>query len=286
MANNIQKQDMRSPLKWPGGKKRVLQHIRSALPISEGRRLVEPFVGGGSVFLNLDFKEYLLCDTNNDLISLYKSVKKDPQIFKRDARILFTESNNSQDRYYRIREQFNGETDPYLRSIFFLYLNRHGYNGLCRYNMSGGYNVPFGRYKKPYFPEVEIDFLAYKLERATFIASDFEVAFNNLRRDDVVYCDPPYSPINRTSNFTAYSGAAFSDDDQIRLVQCAIKAKKEGIDTLISNHLTPFTENLYSSADYRKLFSVQRSISQNGKRRNKVEEILALYSKKAHLSQT
>ena len=270
-------QDVRSSLKWPGGKKRVLNHIRSILPISGKTRLVEPFVGGGSVFLNLTFDEYLLCDTNNDLISLYKAMKRAPKKFQKQAHTLFTEQNNTPDKYYELRETFNNTDDPYQRALLFLFLNRHGYNGLCRYNKSGGYNVPFGKYKKPYFPEIELEFLASKLKKASFIVGDFEQAFEHIKQGDVVYCDPPYSPINRTSNFTAYSGVEFSDDDQRRLVQCAVKAKELKVPTLISNHLTEFTKGLYASADSQKLFSVQRSISQNGKKRNKVEEILALY---------
>ena len=76
--------------------------------------------------------------------------------------------------YYSIRDEFNNIQDPYRRAVLFLYLNRHGYNGLCRYNKSGGYNVPFGRYVKPYFPELEIQYLAQKLKKASFIAGDFQ----------------------------------------------------------------------------------------------------------------
>lgn len=278
MTSNNVSQGVRSPLKWPGGKKRVLHHIKAILPRKGKTRLVEPFVGGGSVFLNLDFDEYLLCDTNQDLISLFKAVKKSPLKFERDARQYFTEENNTPDQYYVLREEFNKTSDSYHRALLFLYLNRHGYNGLCRYNKSGGYNVPFGRYKKPYFPELEIEHLSHKLKKADFIVGDFEQAFASLKAGDVVYCDPPYSPINRTSNFTAYSGTEFSDADQQRLVQCALKANRDGIPTLISNHFTPFTKELYASAHKKELFSVQRSISQNGKKRNKVEEVLALYS--------
>ncbi|MCG9720428.1 Dam family site-specific DNA-(adenine-N6)-methyltransferase [Shewanella sp. Isolate7] len=275
-------QGVRSPLKWPGGKKRVLHHIKAVLPRVGKTRLVEPFVGGGSVFLNLDFDEYLLCDTNSDLISLFKAVKKAPLKFERDARQYFTEQNNTPEQYYLLRQKFNDTDDSYHRALLFLYLNRHGYNGLCRYNQSGGYNVPFGRYKKPYFPELEIEHLSHKLKKAEFIVGDFEQAFECVKSGDVVYCDPPYSPINRTSNFTAYTGAEFSDEDQRRLVQCALKAKGKGVSTLISNHVTEFTDDLYSSADAHKLFSVQRSISQNGKKRDKVEEVLALYGDSYH----
>lgn len=271
---------MRSPLKWPGGKKRVLPHIRDILPQQGKTRLVEPFVGGGSVFLNLEFDEYLLCDTNKDLIALFKAVKRAPVKFVREARTFFTSENNTPERYYELRQEFNDSSNPYHRALLFLYLNRHGYNGLCRYNSSGGYNVPFGKYKNPYFPEDEIRHLAVKLKKAKLMVGDFAKAFAKVKEGDVVYCDPPYSPINRTANFTAYSGTEFTDRDQKRLVRCSLKVKEKGVPTVISNHYVDFTKELYESADNKELFSVQRSISQKGNNRNKVEEVLALYKPK------
>jgi len=268
---------MRSALKWAGGKKKVVHDIASLLPTRGKKRLVEPFVGGGSVFLNLDFDEYLLIDMNKDLINLFNLIKNQPTQFIIDAATLFISDNNQPEKYYEFRRQFNESTDPYERSLLFLYLNRHGYNGLCRYNKSGGYNVPFGRYKHPYFPKKELEYFSEKAQKATFIQGDFETAFSQLRADDVVYCDPPYSPINRTSNFTAYAGNSFTDEDQQRLVNCAEKARSNGIPTLISNHHVDFTRELYKGANKKKLFQVQRSISQKGKGRIKVEEILALY---------
>lgn len=268
---------IRSALKWAGGKKKVINDIVSLLPIKGKKRLVEPFVGGGSVFLNLDFEEYLLIDMNQDLISLFNLIKNQPTQFILDAEKLFNGDNNQPEKYYQFRSQFNLSTDPYERSLLFLYLNRHGYNGLCRYNKSGGYNVPFGRYKRPYFPQKELEYFSEKSQKATFIQGDFETAFSQLRADDVVYCDPPYSPINRTSNFTAYAGNSFSDEDQLRLVNCAETARSQGIPTLISNHYVDFTRELYQAANKKKLFQVQRSISQKGKGRIKVKEILALY---------
>jgi len=268
---------MRSALKWAGGKKKVINDIASLLPTKGKRRLVEPFVGGGSVFLNFEFKEYLLIDMNQDLISLFNLIKNQPDRFIADSAKFFNGGNNQPEKYYEFRNQFNQSTDPYERSLLFLYLNRHGYNGLCRYNKSGGYNVPFGRYKHPYFPQKELEFFSEKAQKATFIQGDFETAFSQLRADDVVYCDPPYSPINRTSNFTAYAGNSFTDEDQLRLVNCAEKARSQKIPTLISNHYVDFTRELYKDANKRKLFQVQRSISQKGKGRIKVKEILALY---------
>jgi len=269
--------NMRSALKWAGGKKRVIGDILKVLPVKGKKRLVEPFVGGGSVFLNIDFEEYLLIDMNKDLIALFNIIKTQPEKFTIDAEKYFNGDSNSPEKYYELRKQFNATNDSYERSLLFLYLNRHGYNGLCRYNKSGGYNVPFGRYKHPYFPKLEIEYFSKKAQRATFIQGDFETAFSQIRSDDVIYCDPPYSPINRTASFTAYTGSSFTDQDQKRLVDCAEKAKSKGVPTLISNHYVDFTRELYKNAAKKELFQVQRSISQKGKGRVKVKEVLALY---------
>ena len=268
---------MRSALKWAGGKKKIISEIASLLPRKGKKRLVEPFVGGGSVFLNLEFDEYLLADMNKDLINLFNIIKNQSSDFIKDAQKFFNEDNNHSEKYYSYRSQFNQSVDQYERSLLFLYLNRHGYNGLCRYNKSGGYNVPFGRYKHPYFPKAELQYFSKKAQKATFIQGDFETAFAQLNETDVVYCDPPYSPINPTSNFTAYAGNSFTDEDQKRLVDCAETAKKNNTPTLISNHYVDFTQDLYQDATKKKLINVQRSISRKGKGRIKVKEILALY---------
>lgn len=272
--------DARSPLKWPGGKKRILKYLRDFIPTDNCKRLVEPFVGGGSVFLNLEFEEYLLCDVNKDLISFYRIMQDSPSKFTKEAKKFFSEKNNCAEKYYFYREQFNHSDDVFQRALLFLYLNRHGYNGLCRYNSKGSYNVPFGRYNNPYFPEKELKELSEKVSRATFILGDFELAFSQLHSDDVVYCDPPYTPINRTSSFTAYSGSDFNDADHERLVDKALAASQLGISTVISNHYVEFTKNLYANADTLSLFDVQRNISQIGSNRKKVEEVLALYRKR------
>jgi len=170
---------MRSALKWAGGKKKVVNEIASLLPKQGKKRLVEPFVGGGSVFLNLDFDEYLLVDMNVDLINLFNIIKNQPVSFIADAEKLFNSKTNQADRYYQLRDQFNQSSDPYERSLLFLYLNRQGYKGLCRYNKSGGYNVPFGRYKHPYFPSEELHYFSERAQKATFIQGDFETAFSS-----------------------------------------------------------------------------------------------------------
>lgn len=175
----------RAFLKWAGGKYSLVENINAKLP--SGNRLIEPFVGAGSVFLNTDFKRYLLNDINPDLINLYNFLKAQPDAVVHDAMQFFTDAHNNEATYYALREEFNQTSDEYYRAILFLYLNRHGYNGLCRYSLSGKFNVPFGRYKKPYFPEEEMLFFAQKSQKAVFTCLPFEKVFSRARRGNVIY---------------------------------------------------------------------------------------------------
>lgn len=129
------------------GQVSLLDDIKRHLP--KGECLVEPFVGAGSVFLNTDFSRYILADINSDLISLYNIVKMRTDEYVQAARELFVPETNCAEVYYQFREEFNKSQDPFRRAVLFLYLNRYGYNGLCRYNLRGEFNVPFGRYKNP-----------------------------------------------------------------------------------------------------------------------------------------
>lgn len=268
----------RAFLKWAGGKYNLIEPITALLP--EGNKLVEPFVGAGSVFLNTDYPSYVLNDVNPDLIALFKTIKRRPQTFIHDARKLFQAHNNNDETYYALRREFNAATDSYQRSLLFLYLNRHGYNGLCRYNRSGQFNVPFGSYRKPYFPEAEIEFFATKAQRAVFTCQSFEKVFRRARKGDVIYCDPPYAPLTATANFTAYATAGFSLDQQHELARrAASAAHKRGIPVLISNHDTDLTRLLYADADLKSL-QVARFISPKADGRTKVAELLALYTSK------
>ncbi|UPQ88187.1 Dam family site-specific DNA-(adenine-N6)-methyltransferase [Vibrio sinaloensis] len=265
----------RAFLKWAGGKYGLVEDIQRHLP--EARKLVEPFVGAGSVFLNTDYEQYLLADINPDLINLYNLLKQNPQQYIAEAKRWFCADNNRKEAYLDIRAQFNATDDVMYRSLAFLYMNRFGFNGLCRYNKKGGFNVPFGSYKKPYFPEAELEFFAEKAKKATFVCEGYHDTFKRARKGCVVYCDPPYAPLSTTANFTSYAGNGFSLDDQAALADVAEKAATQrGIPVLISNHDTTLTRRLYHGAELN-VVKVKRTISRNGAGRNKVDELLALF---------
>ncbi|EOA8958544.1 Dam family site-specific DNA-(adenine-N6)-methyltransferase [Vibrio harveyi] len=265
----------RAFLKWAGGKYGLVEDIQRHLP--PARKLVEPFVGAGSVFLNTDYDHYLLADINPDLINLYNLLKERPEEYISEAKRWFVAENNRKEAYLNIRAEFNKTDDMMYRSLAFLYMNRFGFNGLCRYNKKGGFNVPFGSYKKPYFPEAELEFFAEKAKKATFVCEGYPETFSRARKGSVVYCDPPYAPLSNTANFTSYAGNGFTLDDQAALADIAEKAATErGIPVLISNHDTTLTRRLYHGAELN-VVKVKRTISRNGSGRNKVDELLALF---------
>ena len=253
-------------LKWAGGKYRIADLILAKLP--PGKRFVEPFAGSAAIYLNTPCKTALVSDSNRDLIALYRCIQTDGLPFIDYCRSFFSEENNRKERFYELRERFNSSNESRERAALLLYLNRYAYNGLVRYNARGEFNVPFGAYKRPYFPFAELSaFHARTRETDTrFIAEDFRKVFSGLTPGDVVYCDPPYVPLSATANFTAYEGTPFGFEDQKALAALARVAAGRSIPVLISNHDTAITRALYSGAEVT-YFDVQRLISCKGGKR-------------------
>lgn len=265
---------MRPFLKWAGNKYQIIDQIR--LVLKRGERLIEPFVGSGAVFLNTDYDRYLLADVNPDLIQLYQFLKVEGTLFIDYCRDFFNPNNNRAETFYELRKLFNKTQDKRLKSALFLYLNKHCFNGLCRYNGKAKFNTPFGWYKKPYFPEKEMLFFHQKAQRAVFKCADFLEVMLTAKPGDIVYCDPPYVPLSRTANFTSYSSGGFSAAQQLLLAQMAENLMRKGIGVIISNHDTEFTQVAYQKAEIIKL-NVQRFISCEGNARGKVAELLAIF---------
>lgn len=266
-------------LKWAGGKQKLAPFIAEHLSktgANKGGRLVEPFAGSASVSLAVDFDEYYLNDTNADLIALYQSLKNDGKAFVDYAQSFFCPENNREARFYELRAAFNDSQDPKTRSALFLYLNRHGFNGLCRYNRQGLFNVPFGKYAAPYFPKDELIAFVEKSPKMRFFCGDFEAVFAKTDPKDAIYCDPPYLPLSDTANFTAYHTKGFDLDDQRRLAALCQTHADRGQKILVSNHDTPLVYELYQGAIVKKILA-QRNISAKGSNRKKVGEILAVF---------
>lgn len=265
---------MRPFLKWPGNKYRVLKHLHEVLPA--GERLIEPFAGSAAVSISTDYPQYLLAEINHDLINLYQTLQSEGEKFIKYCRRYFCAENNEEKQYYQIREKFNQTKNSRQRSAMFIYLNKHGYNGLCRYNSSGLFNVPFGRYDKVTFPEKEMQHFYQKTLQAEFMHADYLTTMSKARPGDVVYCDPPYVPLSDTAYFTRYAQQDFDLDMQIELAKQAKQLASKGIPVIISNHDTDFTREHYKQAEVIS-FPVPRFISCDGKNRKPVQELLAIF---------
>lgn len=270
--------DRRRPVfKWAGGKFRLLDEILPEL--AGGKRLVEPFVGSGTVFLNAAQTECLLCDLNRDLVEFHQALRNEGREFVARCRALFTPEANARDPYLRRRDLFNRLPFGTERAALFLYLNRHGYNGLVRYNSGGGFNVPFGRHASPRFPREEMHAFLDRMRGCRLIlkCQDFRATMAETGDGDVVYCDPPYIPLSDTASFTGYAGKSFGPGEQADLARLAGEAAKRGARVLLSNHAGDGANELYRDADSVREVAVRRSISCNGGKRGVVREVLAIY---------
>lgn len=275
---------IKSPLKWAGGKSKLLDIIYTTgyKYSNEYSRFVDVFAGSGVVALNSSIDKLWINDVNQDLIRLFLSIQNDKeQLFKKLQYLFSGEFNNSED-YLRLRDEFNEKKSNNTRlAALFVYLNKYGFNGLCRYNRAGLYNVPFGRpTRNPSSISIEnFQSLSERMKNAEITNFSFEKVLSKCGKGDLVYCDPPYSPIKQKTNFTSYSGNEFGSDKQKLLVKEVVDAVNRGSVVIISNHKTKETLDLYKEAKKIITIEVGRSISRNGGDRKKVEEILAVYAK-------
>ena len=189
----------------------------------------------------------------------------------------FKPKYNDRYQYYRLRDKFNKTKDELERANLFLYLNRHGYNGLCRYNSQGGFNVPFGSYKNVMFPDEAIYYFHQKSQKAKFYCTDFSKLMQKANKSgDVIYADPPYYPLSKSAKFTQYTRRGFSHEEQQHLANLAEKLVKKQVQVVISNHVTEETLAMYKQATIYQ-FPVRRFISCVADTRGKVDELIAVY---------
>lgn len=253
---------LRPPLKWAGGKRWLVPHLKPIWREHSNRRLVEPLCGGLAVTLGLMPTHALLNDINIHAINFFVWLKK--------GLTISIPMENNRELYYQHRKRFNeliktAKSNNKEVAGLFYYLNRTCYNGLCRFNRSGEFNVPFGSYKKINYAR---DFTPYKLafRNWDFTTGDFEDV--SLDPEDFVYADPPYDV-----EFTQYSKEGFSWEDQIRLAKW-LKHHKGPV--MLSNQATKRIRKLYTDLGYQLRFlNVPRMISCKGDKRIPVIEVLA-----------
>ena len=253
------------PLKWAGGKRWLVPHLLEHWSGHEERRLVEPFAGGLAVTLGLQPREALLNDLNPHLIAFYRRLQSGL-----DLRATGIELKNDRAVYAQNRARFNelvrnGLGESAQAAALFYYLNRTGYNGLCRFNARGVFNVPFGRYKTIDYDR-DLAPYAHALAPFTFTCDDFErIAVDG---SDFLYADPPYDV-----EFTSYFAGGFDWDDQQRLANW-LAAHRGPV--VASNQATRRILKLYRSLGFKvKQVPAPRRISCDGNR-DDAQEMIAV----------
>lgn len=292
-------------VKWAGGKTQLLDELASRLPfiIKESKsieRYVEPFVGGGAFFFylkgNYEVKEAFLYDINVELTVGYKVIQKDVydliyQLEKIEKEYLKLSEEERKKYYYRTRDEYNRQQETFdyenyngdwiKRAAYLIFLNKTCFNGLFRQNKKGKFNVPFGRYKKPTICDREnLLNVHVALNNTHIFAADFEESKKFITENTLVYFDPPYRPLNETSNFTSYDKDGFSDEDQIRLSEFYREMDKRGAFLLLSNSdpknvdiNDDFFDSLYAGFIIERV-NAKRFINCDGSKRGDIKELL------------
>lgn len=254
-------------IKWAGGKKKILEILLRNKP-EKFNRYYEPFVGGGALFFSFTPANAFLSDINLDLVITYNMIKKRP--YELIEKLKEHKKKHNENYYYKIRKQFD-LNDSLNVAARFIYLNKTCYNGLYRVNNKGEFNVPFGDYKEPLIvDEKNIIACSNVLKNVEIFYKDFSMITPS--KDDFVYIDPPYHPIDSTS-FTKYTKLDFTEADQIRLYKYCHNLNKQCVKFMLSNSDTQFIRNLYKDFDI-KVVDAPRSISCKSNGREKVKEVL------------
>lgn len=288
------------PLKWAGRKTQALATVRPYLasrrePKSEAEkiklRITEVFSGTGVVSINHSYRTKWLNDKNPAIYTFNRWLLRDPDALIGEAEYLWaTAGEEGQAGYLAARKLYNetfhaGSVDSAASAAMTLFLNRFGFNGLYRVNLSGEYNVPYGRHaSKPSLLKDRIlaCHQALALGNTTVTCWDFVDVFvdplgnQNFGENDVVFCDPPYLGVSDTSNFTAYSNA-WSDDKHVILDLLARDAAKNGAAVVITASDTPASVAAYRNARVYTSYGVNRQISAKLSGRGKIEELMFVY---------
>lgn len=261
-------------VKWAGGKKQLLGQLEQYFP-KKFNKYFEPFIGGGAVAFHIiqnHRPEYIfVSDINEELINVYKMVQNNVESLIRELKKL--KADHNKEKYYEIRAINTKSLSPLQRASRFVYLNKTCFNGLYRVNSKGQFNVPIGSYKNPSIVnEEELREISSLLKGVDIKVMNFEEIAEHAGKNDFVYFDPPYYPLNKGS-FTTYTKGNFLEKEQESLAKVFEILDKKGCKILLSNSNTDFVKNLYKNYNIN-LVRANRMINSDSTKRGKINEIV------------
>ena len=264
-------------IKWLGGKRRLIDQIAPRLPDNIDNYF-EPFLGGGSMFFYVkqtyEPKTCILSDINEDLINTFITVRDNPKGLLRSLKYLA--SNDSAEFYYKKRRLFNSHTiTGTARSATFIYLTKSCFNGVYRINKKGEFNVPYAYHKnREIYDTNDIIFASQLLQGVEIMKQDYRQILQYIKAKDLVYLDPCYDPLKRTS-FVHYTKDRFSPEDRQKLFTFVNDLKDKGADVVLSNNDIPEVRKLYKRSGYKvRYVETARCVNVNSNGRGRIRELL------------
>ena len=281
-------------LKYPGGKRNIIDSLRTHFP-RKFNNYYEPFLGGGAVFFDMNNKKSILNDINKNISNSYKNIKRYPKQIIAGLQKISTNykklgSNEREVFYYRRREDFNSlisdKNYGIENTILLIFLNRTCFNGVYRENSKGEFNVPHGKHN--HSPDkdtiVRKDILeqsSMALKGSRIYSMDFEKILKKGKKGDFFYIDPPYMPLSKTAHFTMYDKSGFNKKDQLRLRIAIEELDEKGCFVLFNNSDQTYIRDLYQD---NKIFNskkfnfynarANRSVNSKATGRGKVNELI------------
>jgi DNA adenine methylase len=230
-------------VKWAGGKRQLIQILRTNLPKSYNCYF-EPFIGGGALLFGTQTKNAVISDINSELINAYITIRDDVE----SLICSLNNHKNEEDYFYEVRSLQVSNLNKIERAARFIYLNKTCFNGLYRENSKGQFNSPFGRYKNPNISDqdnLRLVSIYLNSSNIEIYNQDYEETIKKAKRGDFIYFDPPYYPLTSTANFTKYAKGDFTPDNQKELASVFKRLDKKGCFVMLSNSNTDFIKDLY-----------------------------------------
>ena len=277
-------------VKWVGGKRQlqapIIHKILEVFDPATGSYF-EPFFGGGAIFFALNPKKAFASDINSGLVNLYNFVTNQPDAVAAELNKLQSRYNglsvDSQQAFYLDkRSLFNEKTEAETfanrlgaeGAALFLFLNKAGFNGMYRENAKGEFNIPFGKREKiSLFDDTNLELASTALRNLVVSCQDYAATVENAQPGDLVYFDPPYAPLSKTSSFEGYNSSNLGGFDQQALRDLVIELTNRGVHCLVSNSSAEIIENLYWDFNMEPLMA-SRAVSASAAGRKNVKEYL------------
>jgi DNA adenine methylase len=260
-------------LKWVGGKTQLLPELTAKIS-QDMETYFEPFLGGGALFFHRIRANSILLDCNQELTNTYNIVKNQVDDLIEDLK----QHIFNHEYYYRIRNV--DRTKEYeswsavKKASRLIYLNKTCFNGLYRVNSKGQFNTPIGRYKNPKIVDEEnLRACSQALQKAQVLTGSFLDIEDKITKNDFVYFDPPYAPLNDTSSFTTYTQDGFDATMQLNLRSLCDRLNAKGIRFMVSNSNAPLILDLYKDYKIDYIYAT-RAINSKGDRRGKIPEVI------------